>query len=163
MLALTLVVCLPASAGDDPAAAGDQTATPASAPRTGGVGGLVQAAPAAADKLAVELSHELGKPKGALDAAQLETAVSRIHGQLRFCYERQLAKEPSLAGDVEVALVIGADGKVSSTAVAEDGLGSSEVGSCVEGRLKRVVFPKGKKGTKVDLVVHFSTQAAAAE
>ena len=63
-----------------------------------------------------------------------------------FCYERGLAKNPSLAGRATVKFVIGRDGSV---AVAEDGgsdLQDAGVVACIVKSFADLSFPKPEGG-----------------
>jgi TonB family protein len=61
-------------------------------------------------------------------------------------YERQLLRNPSLAGRVAVRLVIGPDGSVVSATVASSTIGSTEVEQGVVNVLRNIQFPAPEGG-----------------
>jgi TonB family protein len=75
--------------------------------------------------------------------------------QVRHCYERRLAVNPTLAGQVSLRFVIGADGRVTAVTVAKDGLGDAEVASCLVARAKMWVFPQPAGGGIVTVTYPF--------
>ena len=90
----------------------------------------------------------IGEPTwtGSIDEGLAAEVVSRHRAQLRYCHQRAAIKDPSLAGEVVVKLVVAKDGTVSSAEVASSTLGSSSVESCLTGRFDRMRFPAPKGG-----------------
>jgi TonB family protein len=78
--------------------------------------------------------------------------------KVRYCYERELAKSPNLAGAVVVKFVIRADGTVASAVVASSTLGNGAVERCITAAVAKFVFPKPLGGGNV--VVSYPQQAA---
>lgn len=75
-------------------------------------------------------------------APELVRRVVRAHtAQVRHCYERRLVAKATLAGQVALRFVIGADGTVSAVTVAKDGLGDADVASCLVAPAKTWLFP----------------------
>jgi outer membrane biosynthesis protein TonB len=85
-----------------------------------------------------------------LDAGQIRIPIKRNSGQVRACYERELKKNPGLAGKLFLAFTIGADGKVRSARAARNSTGSAALASCVAGRVKGWVFPTAPGSTDVE-------------
>ena len=54
----------------------------------------------------VVIPGDVGKPRGALDKEIIRRVIRRHLNELRFCYERELAKSPSLAGRVVVTFTL---------------------------------------------------------
>ncbi|MEZ4317180.1 MAG: AgmX/PglI C-terminal domain-containing protein [Myxococcota bacterium] len=73
--------------------------------------------------------------------AGIEQVVERHRNQIKYCYQRELAKNPTLAGSVEVQVAIGPDGTVSDAFLASSDLGNPAVEKCVVGRFLRMRFP----------------------
>lgn len=96
-----------------------------------------------------------GEPtvKGALDPALIQKVVRRHLNQVRYCYERALAKTPDLSGKIVVSFVIGRDGGVAS-ATATEGM-DPEVDACVVGRFRRMQFPEPSGGGIVSVSYPF--------
>jgi hypothetical protein len=83
---------------------------------------------------------------GALDP-ELVRAVIRSHrDQIRYCYEQELARDPSLSGKLVVKLIIGHEGLVASSQVVDSTVRNEGVERCVNSRVQSWVFPKPKGG-----------------
>lgn len=83
---------------------------------------------------------------GRLPAEVIQRVVRQNHGKIRYCYERGLAKNPSLNGRVGVRFVIGRDGAVASVANAGSSVASSEVVECIVRAFYGLTFPKPESG-----------------
>ena len=83
---------------------------------------------------------------GALDRELIEAVVRRHSNQIRYCYQRELTKDPSLSGTLKVKFVIAADGSVSTAQVEESTVGHAGLESCVVGRFMRMMFPEPQGG-----------------
>lgn len=83
-----------------------------------------------------------GEPSilGSIDKSYISEAIGRQYNSLRYCYQKELQKEPTLAGKVVVAFTIASDGSVSASAVRESTLNNAAVERCVEGRILRMQF-----------------------
>lgn len=89
--------------------------------------------------------------------------VRRHQSELRYCYENELSKNPSLGGKVTVAWTIGADGKVSFADVAESGLDNPNVESCIVSRIRRWDFPPPTGGQEVAITFPWVFHTAGSE
>lgn len=92
---------------------------------------------------------------GGLDREVIRRVILSHRAQIRYCYEKQLAKSSSLAGKLMVEFVIGADGRVTTSRLAEDTLSDPEVGRCVVSRVKGWTFPKPEGGGVVVVTYPF--------
>jgi len=90
-----------------------------------------------------------------LDAGQIRTPIKRSMGQVRACYERELKKNPGLAGKISMAFTIGVDGKVRSARAAKNTTGSMGLARCVTSRVKTWVFPTAPGSTDVEYPFSF--------
>ncbi len=97
---------------------------------------------------------------GALDKGVIQQVIQRHMNELRYCYQRELTQDPSLAGRVEVKFVVARDGTVSSASVASSTLGNQAVDSCIVGRFLRFRFPEPRGGGIVVVRYPFVFQAA---
>lgn len=84
---------------------------------------------------------------GALDMAAVSKVVGRRKGAVKSCYEKQLKRNPKLAGKVKVQFTILESGRVSDVRIVEDSTRDDEVGKCIVNRMKRWRFPKPQGGT----------------
>ncbi len=63
-------------------------------------------------------------------------------GQIRYCYERELTKNPELRGKIATLFVIGLEGRVTSARVKQTTMNSPPVEGCVLDVIRRLPFPK---------------------
>nr|ADI21619.1 hypothetical protein [uncultured myxobacterium HF0130_06F04] len=82
---------------------------------------------------------------GSLDSAAIGKVVRRGQKAVQACYEKELKRDDSLSGKVEVEVTVGEDGKVSDVYI-DDALGSSSLKGCIKSRVKRWRFPKPDGG-----------------
>jgi hypothetical protein len=83
---------------------------------------------------------------GQLDRALVDAVVRQHLQSIRYCYQRELQKDPELSGKVTVKFVIAGDGSVSSATTKSSTLGSPAAESCINGRFMRMQFPTPKRG-----------------
>jgi outer membrane biosynthesis protein TonB len=83
---------------------------------------------------------------GALDKSLIDKVIKANMNQIRYCYQRELTKDPSLKGKIIVKFTIAADGSVSKAGIKTSSMGSAAVESCITGRFKRFKFPEPKGG-----------------
>ena len=93
---------------------------------------------------------KLGVPTvaGKLDKNVIRRVVRQHLDELRYCYERALAREPAIAGTLTATFVIDATGNV--TTVAATGV-HAEVDACVAHRVRGWRFPKPSGGSVVSV------------
>jgi TonB family protein len=89
---------------------------------------------------------------GVLDSSAIAKVVSRRKGAIKSCYEKQLKRNPKLAGKVKVQFTILQSGRVSNARVLEDTTGDPAVGKCIVSGMQRWRFPKPDGG---DVTVAF--------
>lgn len=89
--------------------------------------------------------------------------VIRAHlGQVRYCYEKSLLHQPTLAGKVVVRFTVDAEGAVKEVAdVSEPPFPAPEVPACITGHLKTWRFPKPEGGGVVVVTYPFILEPAA--
>ena len=94
---------------------------------------------------------ERGRPSvnGFLSRDQIERVVRRHSRGFRYCYERELADDPELAGRISVNWTIGLDGRVESASVTENSIGSRNVESCIVREVRRMRFDQPDGGMVV--------------
>lgn len=78
---------------------------------------------------------------GALDRSLVEAVLKRNLAQIRYCYQRELTKIPTLAGRISIRFTIAPDGSVSAAEVAESTMDNQLVPTCLTGRFMRFMFP----------------------
>jgi hypothetical protein len=89
--------------------------------------------------------------EGGLDREQINAVIQRNRGQITYCYERGLQKDPSIAGRVEVNFVINPLGQVSAARIGHTSLSARQVENCIVDRLRGWKFPNpiGKVNVRV--------------
>jgi len=95
-----------------------------------------------------QIRYSSGSPiiLGALDRTLIDAVVRRNLNAIRYCYQRQLTKEPSLQGKVVLKFVIAKDGTVASASIKSSSLANAAVESCLVARFQRMQFPEPKGG-----------------
>ena len=86
--------------------------------------------------------------------------VKRQLGSIKAWYERELEKNPSLAGKVVVKFVIARDGSVSKASMKSSTLDSPTAETCILRSFKRMRFSKQKGGGISVINYPFEFQAA---
>ncbi len=79
--------------------------------------------------------------KGDLDKAMIRRVVRRHMGRIRFCYERELTKDPKLAAKIAVKFTIGRDGKVTEASSKSSAGGNAELELCLSKAFEAMQFP----------------------
>jgi TonB family protein len=102
----------------------------------------------------VDLKKESVPPEtavimGALDNCTIDSYIRKSEDEINKCYEKELAKDPKLAGRVLVNFIISASGDVSSSKVLRTTLGNAEVENCVAEQIKKIKFPAPRGGAIV--------------
>ena len=89
-----------------------------------------------------------GKPevRGALDKEIIRRVVRQHRNEIRYCYEKELQKNPKLAGTVTVNFIISGTGSVMSARVSSSTVNNSTVEGCMAGKIQRWVFPEPRGG-----------------
>ena len=83
---------------------------------------------------------------GAVDKPVIDRIVGQHLAQIRYCYQRELSKDPELLGDIIVKFVIAKDGAVSSASTKKSTMGNPIVEKCVNSRFMRMRFPRPTGG-----------------
>jgi TonB family protein len=84
--------------------------------------------------------------RGSLDKDIIRRVVRRHLPEVRFCYEQELPKAPTLAGRVAVNFTIAGTGKVAAAVVQSSTLNNARAESCVVGAVRRWEFPAPQGG-----------------
>jgi hypothetical protein len=83
---------------------------------------------------------------GRLPPEAIQRVVRQNFGRFRFCYEKALDHNPTLAGRVSTSFVIGRDGAVSSVQNGGSDLADPAVVSCVVRAFYGLSFPQPEGG-----------------
>jgi outer membrane biosynthesis protein TonB len=105
----------------------------------GGEGGPVRARVTAAPQAI--------RGEGHLDRGEIQKVVNAHLYQVQGCYERQLAKDPSLSGKISYEWVVDVSGGVSSVRVGRSTVHSVEVTTCIQSAIQGWKFPPPSGGS----------------
>lgn len=83
---------------------------------------------------------------GSLDRSLIDEVIKRNMNRIRYCYQRELAKNASLAGKISMKFTIAGDGSVSSSSVKSSSMGNASVESCLQKTFMQLDFPKPRGG-----------------
>lgn len=83
---------------------------------------------------------------GALDRSVIDAYIKRNLAKIRWCYEKELNKDPKLFGRIVINFIISGTGTVSSSKVNRTTMGNQNVESCVADQIKKIRFPAPKGG-----------------
>jgi TonB family protein len=100
---------------------------------------------------------------GGLDKDVIAKVIRRHQNEIKYCYESELNKNPSLAGKVAVAFTIDPTGAVSDANVTETTLNNSTAENCMLSRIRRWKFPEPKGGGVVAVTYPWLFSPAGAE
>ncbi|MEJ7601995.1 MAG: AgmX/PglI C-terminal domain-containing protein [Kofleriaceae bacterium] len=89
--------------------------------------------------------------QGDLDKSVIRRYLKRQFAKIRYCYERTLLAHPTLEGTMVTRFTIAPSGLVGS--VTAEGLGDTEVASCVASVITAIEFPRVPDGG--DVQVHY--------
>jgi TonB family protein len=97
--------------------------------------------------------------KGSLSKEVIRRIVHRHINEVKFCYEKQLAQRPDLAGRVAIKFIISGTGAVQMAAVASSTLGNAQVENCIAQAVRRWTFPQPEGGGIVIVTYPFQLTA----
>ncbi len=92
---------------------------------------------------------------GGLKKAQVGRVIRRNLARFKHCYEKELNRNPNLAGKVAVRFTIAPTGQVALAKVSESSIRSSKVESCAVGVMRSLRFPKPRGGGVVVVTYPF--------
>jgi TonB family protein len=95
---------------------------------------------------------------GLLSPEAIRRVVLRNLGQVAHCHEQGLAQNPTLEGRVVVRFIIGGNGSVMGSQVAESNVAVPSVGTCIANAVRRWQFPAPEGGGIVTVNYPFNLQ-----
>jgi hypothetical protein len=106
-------------------------------------------------KSVTDLEPKLGPPviRGALDKEVIRRVIKDHIAQIRYCYERELVRDPGAFGKITTRFTIGPEGTVVDVDIKESFAGDRQLSSCIAEKIRTWRFPKPKGGGVV--VVHY--------
>ena len=94
--------------------------------------------------------------RGSLDKETIRRIVRLHMNEVKYCYDQELVKKPSLAGRISVQFAISATGQILSSVLQSSSMENPRVESCVVNAVRRWDFPKPQGGGVVIVVYPFS-------
>jgi hypothetical protein len=88
---------------------------------------------------------------GSLSREEIARVVNAHASEIRYCYERELSRNPSLSGKVTMKWTIVSGGRVEGVTTKDNSTGSSTISDCIGGYLKDWKFPNPAEGSKADV------------
>lgn len=96
---------------------------------------------------------------GGLSKEVIAKVIARHQNEIKYCYERELQKDPNLQGKVAVMFTIDGTGSVIEANVTEDTVGKA-VSGCMTQRIRRWKFPEPQGGGQVIVTYPWVFRAA---
>ena len=93
--------------------------------------------------------------KGSLSREEIQRVIRRVMNQIKFCYERELNKNPNLEGKIVASWVIQGSGDVGTAKASQNTMGNANVEECVMRIIKRLRFPQPQGGGQVFVTYPF--------
>lgn len=87
--------------------------------------------------------------EGELDKETVRRYIQSRLDQIRFCYQKEVQRQPDLAGQIKAEWIILPTGSVARVQITQSSLNSSAVESCVVSRIQTWRFPSPKGGGTV--------------
>ncbi|MEZ4820785.1 MAG: AgmX/PglI C-terminal domain-containing protein [Bdellovibrionota bacterium] len=78
---------------------------------------------------------------GTLTQAQISDIILKYWGQIQYCYEREIIRDPSLSGKLHVRFTIGMTGRVTQATIDRTTMNNATVENCVTSAFRRIPFP----------------------
>ncbi len=103
----------------------------------------------------VVASRSLLQLRQELSPEQIRSAIEAQMPRVRACYERQLKSQTDLAGRMVLSLSVQPSGSVSNARIKSDGVGNSDLSTCVVKVVGAWNFPQGSEAVAVEYPVVF--------
>ncbi len=90
----------------------------------------------------------VGRPiiMGSLSMEIIRRVIHSHRDQIKYCYSKELTRNPNLAGKVTIKFTISAKGFVQSSSVSATTLNNATVERCISGKIRTWKFPEPKGG-----------------
>ena len=98
---------------------------------------------------------------GGLSRDVINRVIQKHYNEIKYCYEKELTKDPSLYGKVTVLFLIDGTGRVGEALVQQTTMSSEPVESCMINRVRRWVFPAPQGGGTVQVTYPYVFKSSA--
>ncbi|MBN2499089.1 MAG: TonB family protein [Deltaproteobacteria bacterium] len=92
---------------------------------------------------------------GGLSQEVVGKYIKRYWAQFKFCYERELSKNPNLYGKITTTFTIAGNGRVSEAQVIHSSMHNANVEQCLLRVIRRIRFPAPRGGGQVIVTYPF--------
>ncbi len=96
--------------------------------------------------------------EGGLSREEIQRVISRVMSQIKYCYEKELNKDPNLEGKLVMFWLISGSGDVTTANASQNtfsGAAAQPVEQCVTRIIQRLKFPSPKGGGVVNVTYPF--------
>ncbi len=93
--------------------------------------------------------------EGGLTREQVTRVVRAHAAAIKYCYEKELQRQPTLSGKIEVFWIIRPNGSVERTKIASSTVASRDVEGCIERQVRNWQFPRSDADTIVQTFPFF--------
>lgn len=88
---------------------------------------------------------------GGLSREVINRVIQKHYSEIKYCYEKELTRDPGLYGKVTVLFVIDGAGRVGDALVQQTTMASEPVESCIVSHVRRWAFPQPQGGGTVQV------------
>lgn len=88
---------------------------------------------------------------GGLSREVINRVIQKHYNEIKYCYEKELSKDPGLYGKITVLFLIDGTGRVGEALVQQTTMSSQPVESCMVNHVRRWVFPAPQGGGTVQV------------
>jgi TonB family protein len=88
---------------------------------------------------------------GGLSREVINRVIQKHYNEIKYCYEKELSRDPGLYGKVTVLFVIDGTGRVGDALVQQTTMSSEPVESCMVNHVRRWMFPPPQGGGTVQV------------
>jgi hypothetical protein len=96
--------------------------------------------------------------EGGLSREEIQRVISRVMSQIKYCYEKELNKDPNLEGKLVMFWLISGSGDVQTASASQNtfsGPSGAPIEQCVQRIIQRLKFPSPKGGGVVNVTYPF--------
>ncbi len=96
--------------------------------------------------------------EGGLSREEIQRVISRVMSQIKYCYDKELNKDPNLEGKLVMFWLISGTGDVTTASASQNtfsGAAAAPVEQCVTRIIQRLKFPTPKGGGVVNVTYPF--------
>ena len=97
---------------------------------------------------------------GGLSREVINRVIQKHYNEIKYCYEKELSKDPGLYGKITVLFMIDGTGRVGEALVQQTTMSSEPVEGCIVNHVRRWVFPQPAGGGTVQVTYPYVFKAS---